>query len=106
MENNKKIKISLELEINGNKKVFVAPTLKGRIYRDVFKMNRLLNEGVSESTVDTLVEFIAHDVFGDKFTANDYFDGITATKCMSEIMRVLSEIMTMIHEGLEQDTQE
>lgn len=100
------MKIKIELEIEGEKRIFVAPVLKGRIYREVFKMHRLLNEGISEETLDTLVSFVADDVFKKQFTVDEYYDGISASKCLGELMRVLSDIMQMIQSGVEQDTQQ
>lgn len=77
--------MTIELLIEGKRKIFKLPSfISGRMIRKAvtFTKNDLSN--IDEEQLDELIGFVAN-VFGDKFTIDEFYDGIDARKMMETI---------------------
>lgn len=99
------MKIQITLKINGEDKVFVAPFLTGKLYKDLFEMYDKLKGPKTPETINVLIDFVCQ-VFGNQFTIDEYYSGLALGKVLSELVRVLNELTEMVMEGIEQDTQQ
>jgi hypothetical protein len=83
--------ITINIEIGGKEKIFVAPSPKARLIRRSIEIQEIGKSGLTAKDLDALVDFIT-EIFGHKFTVDDVYDGVDANKLMSEMMRVIEEM--------------
>lgn len=85
--------MKIELMIDGEKKRFKAPRVKGRMLRKTFELNSELASGVVDAeTLDKVVEHIC-DVFENKFTIDQFYDGLYADEIYEVIQDVFEKIV-------------
>ena len=83
--------LTIQIEIEGKKKTFVAPSsIKARVIRTAVDIEeRAEKDGISTALLDDMVSIVV-TIFGNKFTADDVWDGINSNKIFSEMSRVIS----------------
>lgn len=70
--------MNIELLIDGKKKNFKLPSfIPGRMVRKAVTFTKMDLNDVSDEMLDDLVEYVAN-VYGDKFTIDEFYDGIDA----------------------------
>ena len=79
------------------KKTFIAPEIKGRMLRRAIEFQKIDESTFDVTVLDNLVDFIV-ELFGNKFTVDDVYDGIgikllfpTLTKCVNEVIEQFNE---------------
>lgn len=87
--------ISIKLQIEGQEKTFTTGFVSGRMVREALVIAHGVGEKATPSPeeLDTMVEFVAK-VFGDKFTVDQFYDGLSSFELIPEIMRVIQGIMS------------
>lgn len=90
--------------IDGEEKTFVAPFLKGRLYKDFFDIQKRLKSNITPESMDIMIDFVCR-VYGNQFTIDDYWDGVPLNKTLSEIVRTVNEIGQMIASDVQGDDQ-
>ena len=105
---NKPISIILEMptgekDENGNakmrKKTFIAPEIKGRMLRKAIEFRKITQNNFDETTLDSLVSFIT-ELFGNKFSVDDVYDGILIKKLVPELYRCVNEVVEQFNESV------
>lgn len=89
--------IELILEIKGESKTFVCTKIKGIMLRKTARVAKVfedMGKGLTEEKLDELVDYMV-ELFENKFTREDYYNGIDIDKVVSEIQRVAAEIIEM-----------
>jgi hypothetical protein len=87
--------MNIELMIEGKKKNFKLPSfIPGRMVRKAVSFTKMDLTNISEEDLDDLVEFVAN-VYGDKFTIDDFYDGIDSR----EMLKVLGYTIEFIVNG-------
>jgi hypothetical protein len=92
--------MQIELRINGEKKSFVTPFIKGRIFRKALKLNKsLTGSELNEEQLDQLVEFVC-DVFDGRFSPDDVYDGLELRGLLTKLQSVLVEVIETATDGI------
>jgi hypothetical protein len=89
--------IELILEIKGKNKTFVCTKIKGIMLRKTARVAKVfedMGKGLTEEKLDELVDYMV-ELFENKFTREEYYDGIDIDKVVSEIQRVAADIIEM-----------
>lgn len=85
--------ITLQLEMSGKEKTFVAPAPKARMIRNAIEITEHLDEKkLTTADLDGMADFVV-EVFGKKFTVDDLYDGIEADKFASTLLNVINGLM-------------
>ena len=85
--------ITIQLDIKGEPKIFVAPAPKARMIRNAIALTDNIDETkLNTADLDNLVNF-AVEVFDKKFTVDDVYDGVNADKLMPTIMSVINGLV-------------
>lgn len=107
---NKPISIVLEMpttekDADGNskmkKKTFIAPEIKGRMLRKAIEFHKIDKNSFDENTLDSMVSFIV-ELFGNKFTVDDAYDGISIKKLVPELYRCVNEVVEQFNEAIDE----
>lgn len=86
--------MKLELMIDGEKKIFIAPTVYGRAYRKLLEYDQTIDYSMmGTDDYDELIGF-ACNVFGDQFTVDQFWDGVPSHEIMSTLIDVFSFVRT------------
>lgn len=96
--------MEIKLRIDGDNKTFTNDFVKARVFRNALKLNdKMSKEGnkISVETFDEMVGFVV-TVFDNRFTIDDFYDGVEAGELQSEIMRVFNSVLNI--GGLETKT--
>ena len=105
---NKPISIVLELPTSekdekGNtktkKKTFIAPEIKGRMLRRAIEFQKIDESTFDVTTLDNLVNFIV-ELFGNKFTVDDVYDGINIKLLFPTLMKCVNEVINQFNESV------
>ena len=87
--------LSIKLKINGKEKTFVATEIKGRMLRKAMEFQKLkdLQDGDFDTEMlDNMVSFVC-EVFGNKFTTDDVYDGLPIENVLPEVMRCINTVI-------------
>lgn len=85
--------VTLQLEIGGKIKTFVAPAPKARMIRNAIAIAEKLDEtNLTTADLDGMADFVVA-VFDKKFTVDDLYDGIEADKFASTLLGVINGLM-------------
>lgn len=105
---NKPIGIVLEMptaekDENGNpkmkKKTFIAPEIKGRMLRRAIEFQKIDESTFDEKVLDNLVDFIV-ELFGNKFSVDDVYDGISIKGLFPTLMKCVNEVIDQFNESV------
>lgn len=97
--------MKLTLKIDGKDKTFTAPFISGRMFRKTVELEELEMEGKLKGLelLDAQVEYMA-ELYGNQFTAEEYYDGIPGDKVVSTILEHRNEIIRASNKALGIDT--
>jgi hypothetical protein len=85
--------MNIELMIEGKKKTFKLPSfIPGRMVRKAVSFTKVDTNNISEKTLDDMVEYVAN-VYGDKFTIDEFYDGIDSRVMMDVIAEAIQGIV-------------
>lgn len=81
-------------------KTYIAPDPKARMVRKAAEMVETLDENNLKTTdLDLLVDYVV-ELFGNKFTADELWDGIFAKNLVPTIMNCIYEVMGSLNKKL------
>lgn len=79
----------MNLKING--KTYTAQNKKGRIIRQALEIYESVDfNSIKLKDLDALVDF-AVEVYGNKFTSDDFYDGINADDLLITLINIITE---------------
>lgn len=81
------------------KKTFIAPEIKGRMLRKAIEFRKITQNNFDETTLDGLVSFIT-ELFGNKFSVDDVYDGISIKQLVPELYRCVNEVVEQFNESV------
>lgn len=85
--------MNIELLINGEKKTFKLPSfIPGRMVRRAASFTKMDLDNISDEHLDQMVEYVVN-VYGDKFTIDEFYDGIDAREMMDVIANSIQGIV-------------
>lgn len=92
-----KLKKAVGTDENGNEiienKTYIAPNPKAKLVRRAFEISETINPNTTKaSDLDEMVQFVV-ELFGNKFTVDDFWDGIDANKLISTILNCINGLM-------------
>lgn len=93
--------MTIQLEIGGKKKTFIAPNPKARVVRTAMDISERSESGLSTEILDEMVNLVT-EIFDHKFTADDVWDGIDADKLVPEVIRVINEVGEGMNKRIEE----
>lgn len=105
---NKPISIVLEVAAaeageSGNskmkKRTFIAPEIKGRMLRRAIEFQKIDEGTFDEKVLDNLVDFIV-ELFGNKFSVDDVYDGIGIKELFPTLMKCVNEVIDQFNESV------
>lgn len=86
--------MKLELQIDGENKIFTTPFVSGRHFRKVMEYDEQIDySDVNVEQTDELVGFVC-DVFDNQFTVDQFYDGIPSHKVISTVSDVFIYVRT------------
>lgn len=87
--------MNIELLMEGKKKTYKFPSfIPGRLVRRAVSFTKINLDNISEEDLDDMVQYVV-DVFGQKFTIDEFYDGIDAR----DMMKVLAESIEAVVNG-------
>lgn len=93
--------MEIKLQIKGKEKTFATPFISGRMVRKTIEINEKFDlNNIKLETLDTLVDYVV-DIYGNQFTRDDYYDGISAHKLLTTIMETAKQINARVMSGEE-----
>jgi len=93
--------LSIKLRIGETEKTFMATEIKGRMLRKAIEFQSLKESAFTVDTLDSMVNFVV-EVFENKFTLDDVYDGIKIEDIMPEMMRCVQEVIQRFGSKMEQ----
>lgn len=82
--------MEITLKIKGEDKTFVQNFVSGYFFKEALKLSaEEEKKGFDIKMLDREIDFIV-DVFGKQFSREDFYNGVDATKLMSEVRRILA----------------
>jgi hypothetical protein len=85
--------MTLKLTIDGKETIYVAPRPKARMVRKSAEITAGINpENMTTEQLDNLVAYIV-ELYGDKFTIDDLYDGIFADELIPTLQKCLNGIV-------------
>lgn len=83
-----------EIKIVLDGKEYVQRGVKARVMREALKMNEENEKDISElQRVDNMVSFVAGIFKEDKLKADDIWDGLESHELITELTRVMNDVM-------------
>src|SRR5690625_2855803 len=80
--------MKLELQINGEQKIFTTPFVSARSFRRLMEFDQKMDyNNLSIDDVDELVGYVCN-VFGDQFTIDEFYDGVPSHELINTILKV------------------
>lgn len=98
--------MKITVRIDGEDKTFTNDFVKARVFRNALMLNEEMKEAGNDISVelfDKMVSFVV-TVFDNRFTFDEFYDGIEAGKLQDEIMRIFNNVINVA--GLETVTPE
>ncbi|WP_446898845.1 phage tail assembly chaperone G [Clostridium sp. LBM24168] len=81
------------MEIVLNNKTYVMPKVKTRMLRKAIEINENIDfSNMKTKDLDGLVDFIV-DLYGNKFTRNNFYDGLDADKLIGTLNNSINGIV-------------
>ena len=81
------------MEILLNDKTYVMPRVKTRILRKAIEINENIDfNNLKTTDLDGLVDFVV-ELYGNKFTRDDFYDGLDADKLIETLNNSINGIV-------------
>lgn len=82
--------MQIELAIDGEERIFVAPPVKARMLRNALVLKNTVDfNDIQTKELDQLVNFVC-DAFGKQFSVDECYDGVDVGNFMPLILDVMS----------------
>lgn len=91
------------LRVEGEEKTFTQDFVSGRIFRKTLEMQKKIEGDIDVSTLDLLVDYVV-ELFGKKFTRDDFYDGIEAKKLIPTIVGCIQGVVGATAESVGADS--
>lgn len=99
------IQKKIEYMNNNAERTYVAPFIKGELYKDLFKVQELAEDPTNPDNLVKIIDFICN-IYGNQFTSKQFLKGIKMSELTLTIMDTITSINRMVMEGVEPgDTQ-
>lgn len=90
--------MEIKLKVDKKDKTYIADFISARMVRRTIEVSNGINfESLKPEELDKLIDYIV-ELFGDKFTRDDVYDGLsskdlipTITKCINEVVGQMSD---------------
>lgn len=90
--------MDIKLLIDGKEKTFVSDFISARMLRRTLEISKKVNfNDMKAEELDTMVDFIV-ELFKDKFTRDDVYDGLSSNELIPTITRCITEVVGEIAE--------
>lgn len=76
-------------------RTYVCTHLNGLIYKEFFEKAEKLNREIDKDSLNELIDFVCK-VYGNKFSVDDFLEGVELDKMLSTIVSVFNETGAMI----------
>ncbi len=76
-------------------RTYVCTHLNGLIYKEFFEKAEKLNGEIDKDSLNELIDFVCK-VYGNKFSVDDFLEGVELDKMLSTIVSVFNETGSMI----------
>ena len=76
-------------------RTYVCTHLNGLIYKEFFEKAEKLNGEIDKDSLNELIDFVCK-VYGNKFSVDDFLEGVELDKMLSTIASVFNETGAMI----------
>ncbi|MGM9543818.1 MAG: phage tail assembly chaperone G [Romboutsia timonensis] len=76
-------------------RTYVCTHLNGLIYKEFFEKAEKLNGDINKDSLNELIDFVCK-VYGNKFSVDDFLEGVELDKMLSTIVSVFNETGAMI----------
>lgn len=87
--------MKLELNIDGEKKVFTTGFVSGSFFRRLLEFDEKINYAeITLDETDELVGFVC-EVFGNQFTIEEFYEGIPS----HEVVSTISDVFVFVRTG-------
>jgi hypothetical protein len=91
--------ISIKLNVN-EEKTYIAEKIKARMVRNAIELTESFDEkDFKTADLDGLVNYVV-EIFNNKFTIDDVYDGIDAENLIPELMRCIKTVMGTMQDRL------
>lgn len=84
--------MQITLLIEGQEKTFSTGFISARKLRKAIEMQEKLQGEISVKTVDELVSYVV-EVFDDKFTVDELYDGLASNQVIPTIREVINTVI-------------
>ena len=81
--------MKIVLRVDGKDKTYTEDFVKGIVFRKALELNKKVREA---EFYDEFVEFLAF-AFGNQFTAEEAWDGLSVTQIQTEPTRIFNEVL-------------
>lgn len=87
--------MKITLRVDGKEKTFKNDFVEGIVFRKALELNKKIREGGSVAEVETYDEYIEFIVFafGNQFTSEEAWKGLSVTQIQTEPTRVFNEVL-------------
>ncbi|TYS50086.1 phage tail assembly chaperone G [Bacillus infantis] len=84
----------IELTKDGENKVFTAPFIPSRAFRKMLGLKKELTnfDNLTPEQLDEVMGIIVNDIFQDKFTLDDLYDGLPADQLIPTIYKIIESV--------------
>lgn len=90
--------MDIKLLIDGKEKTFVSDFISARMLRRTLEISKKINfNDMTAEELDTMVDFIV-ELFKDKFTRDDAYDGLSSNELIPTITRCITEVVGQVGE--------
>lgn len=76
-------------------RTYVCTHLNGLIYKEFFEKAEKLNGEIDKDSLNELIDFVCK-VYGNKFSVDDFLEGVELDKMLSTIVSIFNETGSMI----------
>lgn len=99
--------MQITLRLNGEDKTFTAGFISARMFRKAVQMQKLFQGGadLDETVLDEMVGFVV-DAYGSRFTLDDFYDGVEASKLIETVTETITAVVNGVAKAAGADSQD
>lgn len=95
------MQLSIELMINGEKKVFTTSFISAKKLRKTLAISEKIGKTLTPKDLDEIVEYEV-DLYNNQFTVDEFYDGVDASvilkKAVEDINNVINGLNTKLRD--------
>lgn len=87
--------MKIVLRVDGKEKTFIEDFVKGIVFRKALELNKKVREATNVGEAEFYDEFVEFLVFafGNQFTSEEAWNGLSVTQIQSEPTRIFNEVL-------------